>query len=346
MIKKTAAIKAIRFHLPDRELTNDELLGHLPAKDQELIFLKTGVSVRHIAAEHECASDLGVRAAERLFASGACAPQDIDFLLFCSQAPDHFLPTTACILQHRLGLPQTCGALDFNLGCSGFVYGLALAKGLIEIGLADNVLLITADTYSKFLHPTDLGVRTIFGDGAAATLISGVDADRDCIGPFVLGTDGKGAQELIVPAGGMRTPPCTASARAEHDVGSGVRRSACNLYMNGPEIFSFMIRTIPTLVTNLLKRSALTLDDVDFFVFHQASRFGLDHLRRKIRIPEDKFCLCLEPYGNTVSSTIPIALATSWAGGRIDRGSTVMLVGFGVGLSWAAAMMRIPAEGW
>lgn len=344
MIRKTAIIKAIQFHLPDRALTNRELLGHLSDQEQKLIFEKTGVAVRYIAGENECASDLGVAAAKKLFGTGVCSPNDIDFLLFCSQTPDHFLPATACIMQHRLALPSMCGALDFNLGCSGFVYGLALAKGLIDTGMARNVLLITADTYSKFLHPTDISVRTLFSDGAAATLISAVESHTDFIGPFVWGTDGERAQDLIVPAGGLRVP-CTEASRLEQDVGSGIRRSLCNLYMNGPEIFSFMIRVVPRLVAELLERSALALDEVDFFVFHQASRVGLEHLRKKIRIPEYKFCFCLEQYGNTVSSTIPIALAVSQENGQIRNGSTVMLVGFGVGLSWAATLMRIPWEG-
>jgi len=182
--------------------------------DADAIYEKTGISVRRLSGENECASDLGVAAAKRLFDDGACRPEDIDFLLFCTQTADYFLPATACLIQDRLGLKRTCGALDFNLGCSGFVYGLALAKGIIETGVAQNLLLITADTYTKLLHASDFGVRAVFGDGAAATLIRGVDADHEPIGPFVLGTDGRGARELMVPAGGMRMPLTQTRARS------------------------------------------------------------------------------------------------------------------------------------
>ncbi len=160
---------------------------------------------RHLAAPDQCASDLAVAAAQKLFDRGVCAPNEIDFILLCTQSPDYFLPTTACILQDRLGLPTTAGALDFNLGCSGFIYGLSLAKGLIETEQATRVLLLTAETYSKFIHPQDRSVRTLFGDAAAATLVQGrVDAPAGglpWIGPFVFGTDGKGMGNLIVPLG-------------------------------------------------------------------------------------------------------------------------------------------------
>jgi len=305
------------------------------------IFEKTGITERHISAEDECASDLGCKAAQKLFQSGQCDPEDIDFLLFCTQTPDHLLPATACLVQERLGLKTNCGALDFSLGCSGFVYGLALAKGLIETGTASNVLLITAETYSKLLNPSDLSVRAIFGDAAAATLVSGVDSDEDFIGPFVLGTDGSGAQNLIVPAGGMRRRASTETA-AEREMEPGVFRSPENLYMNGPEIFAFTIKRIPKVVRELLSKSNMTVQDVDLFVFHQASLMVLDHLRKKINVPDDKFVNNLGRVGNTVSSTIPMAMEASLEQGRIGQGARLMLVGFGVGYSWGAVTVRFP----
>src|SRR5438874_11993299 len=201
-----AAIKAVTSFLPEGELTNYQLAQELGNSSAEKIFDKTGISVRHIAAEGECASDLGTAAALRLFESGACSPEDIDFLLMCTQSPDYFLPATACIVQNNLGLGTACGAIDINQGCSGYVYGLALAKSLVESGTARNVLFITADTYSKYINPRDKSLRTLFGDGAAATLIGGVDSDRELIGPFVFGSDGSGAADLILPAGGLRNP--------------------------------------------------------------------------------------------------------------------------------------------
>jgi 3-oxoacyl-[acyl-carrier-protein] synthase-3 len=219
------------------------------------------------------------------------------------------------------------------------VYGLGLATGLIESGQARNVLLITSETYSKFIHPGDKSVRTLFGDAAAATLISAVDTQVAGVGPFIYGTDGKGAANLIVPAGGMRKPhaPQTAVVSADD---SGNERSEDNLYMNGAEIFAFTLRTVPKAVENLLAKSALSVDDVDLFVFHQANQYMLEHLRLKMKLPAEKFVVAMSDCGNTVSSTIPIALSRAHEQGRIVEGARVMLVGFGVGYSWGACLLR------
>jgi 3-oxoacyl-[acyl-carrier-protein] synthase-3 len=335
-----AVIRAISTYLPSRKLTNVQLAEEYQDWGVDKIFEKTGISERRIAEPGECASDLGVAAAQKLFAGGACAPEAIDFLLFCTQTPDYLLPATACLVQDRLGLRTSCGALDFSLGCSGYVYGLALAKALIENGMADNVLLINADTYTKFLNPTDRGVRTIFGDGAAATLIAADPGHEAAIGPFVFGTDGSGADKLIVPAGCSRLRPSAATA-LEKDDGTGVFRSAENLYMDGPEIFNFSLRAVPQVVGQLLEKTRMKPEEVDHFVFHQANRFMLEQLRRKIKIPAEKFCINMDSYGNTVAATIPMALEIALGQELIKPGDRVMLVGFGVGYSWAAAMANI-----
>jgi 3-oxoacyl-[acyl-carrier-protein] synthase III len=284
MASRRAAIRAISTHLPAQKLTNEQLAQAYQDWSVEKIFEKTGISIRWIAEPAECASDLGLLAAQKLFASGDCLPDDIDFILFCSQSPDYFLPATACILQDRLGLKTSCGALDFNLGCSGFVYGLALAKALIETDNANNVLLITAETYSKFIHPRDRSVRTLFGDGAAATLISVSSSDDNLLGPYVFGTDGRGAHKLIVPAGGCRLPATPETANVSEDA-SGNFRSAQNLYMDGPEIFNFTLKVVPKIVNQLLEKSQIQLDKVDYFIFHQANKFMLEQLRKKIKTP-------------------------------------------------------------
>ena len=337
--RRRAALKAIASYLPADTLTNEELARELGGWDAPKILEKTGIAERRIAAPDECSSDLGVAAARRLFEKGACAPADIDFLLFCTQSPDYFLPATACLVQDRLGLRLDCGALDFNQGCSGFVYGLSLGKSLIETGNADNVLLITAETYSKFINPRDRSVRTIFGDGAAATLLTVVESDRELIGPFVFGTDGRGARELIVPAGGMRRPVgCEQAVETQDERGNW--RSQRNLYMNGPEVYRFTVETIPKLLEQLLDKSERRVEDVDHFFFHQANKFMLDRLRARTPIPEEKFWVDLEDCANTVSSTIPIALERAHCRGRIVAGHSLALLGFGVGYSWAAAMME------
>lgn len=334
-----AAITAIEYHLPEHTVSTDDLSVEFPEWSVEKIDQKTGIHDRHIAAPGECASDLAFVAAQKLFSSGACTADQVDYVLLCTQSPDYFLPTTACLLQHRLGIPTKAGALDFNLGCSGFVYGLGLAEGLIASEQARRVLLLTAETYSKFIHPRDKSVRTIFGDAAAATFVSAQDAATPFVGPFVYGTDGSGGPNLIVPTGGLRQPRSAESA-VEQDVESGNIRSADNLYMNGAEIFVFTINAVPESVNALLVRSGIKLDQVDLFVFHQANRYMLEHLRKSMKIPSEKFQVSMSHCGNTVSSTIPIALKHAQAEGRIQPGSLVMLVGFGVGYSWGATLVR------
>jgi 3-oxoacyl-[acyl-carrier-protein] synthase-3 len=329
-----AEIRAIDYHLPERVLGNEELARDFPEWTPERIEAKIGITERRIAAEGETASDLGVKAAQKLFASGACEAPDIDFLLFCTQSPDYYLPTSACVMQNRLGIPTTAGALDFNLGCSGYVYGLGLAKGLIESDQAKRVLLITADTYSKFMHAKDKSVRTLFGDGAAATLVA---AGEEGIGDLIYGTDGAGAANLIVEGGAARKPrPSDEVTWDEH----GNPKSEGYLFMNGPEIFAFTQEMVPKAVEALLLKTGQKLDEVDLFVFHQANTYMLEFLRRKIGIPKEKFVVSIKDTGNTVSATIPMALKQAQQAGTLHEGMNVMLVGFGVGYSWSAAMVR------
>lgn len=334
-----ARVKAIRSALPERSLDNEELSRQFPDWKVDKIYQKTGIRSRPIAGENEFASDLAVRAGAALFESGACRPDDVDFLLLCTQSPDYFLPTTACLVQHRLGIPTRCGALDFNLGCSGYIYGLSLAKGLIETGQAANVVLLTAETYSKFLHPDDKGVRTIFGDAATATLVQAEAGDRPNLGPFVFGTDGSGGKNLIVRSGAVRQPARQPAPAGEDPLGPN--RSDGTLYMNGPEIFAFTLRSVPAAVKSLLAKAETTLENVDYVVFHQANRFMLDALRDAIGIPEAKFRVRMDQLGNTVSNTIPLALEEALAEGSIKPGDRLMLVGFGVGYSWGGCLVRM-----
>lgn len=332
-------ITHISYFLPEKTLTNDDLaIEYESSWNSKKIYKKTGIKSRHIATT-ETTSQLAARAAEKLFSESGFPKDKIDFLLLCTQSPDYFLPTTACIVQDILGLPTSCGAFDFNLGCSGFVYGLAIAKGLIAGGMAKNVLLLTVETYTKYIHPKDKSVRTIFGDGAAATLITHEEGDPCKIGEFLFGTDGKGANNLIVPAGAMAMPRSDETAEERVDEQGNVR-SLNNLYMNGPEIFNFTLDIVPDTVKSLLAKAKLSMDDIDLFVFHQANKFMLDSLRDKIGIPEEKFYLNMEDKGNTVSATIPIAMKDALDEGRIRRGDKLMLVGFGVGYSWAGCIVE------
>ncbi|AUB83523.1 3-oxoacyl-ACP synthase III family protein [Candidatus Thiodictyon syntrophicum] len=334
-----AKIGGVSYVLPQIKLTNADLVRDYADWTVDKIAEKTGIDQRYIAAEGECASDLGIQAAEELFATGIASAADIDYLLFCTQSPDYFLPTSACIIQNRLGLRTAVGALDFNLGCSGYVYGLGLAKGLIETAQAATVLLITAETYSKFIHPGDRSVRTLFGDAATATLITTVPDDTEMIGPFIYGTDGAGARNLMVPAGGARQRSSAQTTVVSED-DQGNLRALDNLYMNGSEIFGFTLSSVPKAVKALLDKAGESIDTVDLFVFHQANRFMLEHLRKKCQIPQEKFVLAYQRFGNTVSCTIPIALKEAERSGQLRRGMRVMLVGFGVGYSWGGCFVE------
>ena len=329
-----AYIKAISYYLPENILTNEQLVAEFPEWTVEKVAAKVGVVERHIVNTDETATDLAVYAGEKLFSEHGLQKESIDFILFCTQSPDYYLPTSACLIQQRLGLSTQVGALDFNLGCSGFVYGLSLAKGLIAGGIAKNVLLITAETYSKHMHPKDKGNRTIFGDAAAATLIS-VDGFAE-IGNFSLGTDGKGAENLIVKKGGLRQPDSKNDLNFDD---SGNPKSSDYLFMNGGEIFNFTSEAVPVLVDQVLQKNNLIQDQIDLFVFHQANKYMMNYLRKLIDIDSDKFYIHLEKVGNTVSSTIPIALSEAQKDGKLN--GNVLLAGFGVGYSWGGVTLKI-----
>jgi 3-oxoacyl-[acyl-carrier-protein] synthase-3 len=333
-----ATIGEIAYHLPERVLRNDELAELYPGWAAERIREKTGVRERHVAATNETAADLAFAAAVTLTARSAIDPSSVDFLLFCTQTPDYFLPSSACILQDRLGLPSTCGALDMGQGCSGFVYGLAMAKGLIESGQARRVLLLTADTYSKLIHPMDKSVRTLFGDAGAATLIEAGDSPERAIGRCMFGTDGRGAKQLIVHEGGFREREKTDTELT--DTSGNVRRRS-NLYMDGAEVLAFTLREVPRLVHALLDRESLRMDDIDHFVFHQGSSLMLEALRNKLKIPNDRFVIDLEDTGNTVSSSLPLALSRLRRKNSSTPVGRCLLAGFGVGYSWAATLAGV-----
>lgn len=338
--RPVARIAALASFLPAQVLSNETLAALYPEWPADKILAKTGIHERHIAAADQTAGDLALAAAQQLFAQGNYRAEQVDFIILCTQAPDYVLPTTACLLQHKLGLPRSAGALDINLGCSGFVYSLSLAKGLIETGSASCVLLLTADTYSKYIHPLDKSVRTLFGDGAAATLVCrAAPGESGSIGPFVFGTDGSGAGKLIVEAGGFRQPS-TAETAQEYTDSSGNVRSRQHLYMDGADVMTFSLTEVPKAVDALLAKAGQQREDVDQFVLHQANRFMLDALRKKLKLPADKLPVRVENCGNTVSSTIPLTLQQLQREGRLAVGTRTMLVGFGVGYSWAAALVQ------
>lgn len=329
----------IAIYLPNKILSNAELASLYPDWPAAKIFEKTGINERRISSDGETASDMAFQAATNLFQQGVVLAKDVDFLIFCTQAPDYILPTSACILQSRLKIASSSGALDINLGCSGYVYALSLAKGLVETGAAKCVLLLTADTYSKFIHPLDKSVRTLFGDGSSATAIIASDTNHEHIGPFIFGTDGGGAKNLIVESGMSRVPRSLDTAIETTD-SSGNVRARDNLFMNGAEVMSFSLKEVPIAVQALLAKAGVSKENVDTFVMHQANKFMLEALRKKLKLDESKMPILVENIGNTVSSTIPITLFQLLERGKLNRGQKLMLVGFGVGYSWAACLVN------
>jgi 3-oxoacyl-[acyl-carrier-protein] synthase-3 len=330
-----SAIKKIAYYLPEKIITNKELEEQFKKWEADKIYKKLGIAERHVVDGNQTALDLAYEASERVLEN--YERNNIDFLILCTQSPDYFLPTSSCILQDKLGLKKETGAFDFNLGCSGFVYGLAIAKGLISGGIANNILLVMSETYSRHIHPLDLANRTIFGDGAAAIIVESSETEK--IFQFVLGTDGSGMNNLIVPNGGMRS---AMDPKAEETTNSGGDVSTSNcLFMNGPEIFNFTIDAVPAAFNAVLSKNNLTLEQIDYVVFHQANKYMIDFLRKKLGIPEDKFFIDMADTGNTVSATIPIGLKKATDKNQIKQGDKVLLCGFGVGYSWGATIIQI-----
>lgn len=330
-----AYIKAISYYLPERVVTNEKLVKEFPEWSVDKVAQKVGVDSRHLAAENETAGDLAEKAAKKLFEEYQVDPKSIDFLMLCTQSPDYFLPSTSCILQDRLGIPTASGAFDYNLGCSGCIYGLALAKGLISAGIAQNVLLITAETYNKYLHPSDKSNRSIFGDGAAACLIS-IEGFAE-IGEFSLGTDGSGANNLIVKTGAARQKKATGKYVEDEE---GHMWYDDYLYMNGSAIFNFTLDAVPAMMSEILVKNQLEKDDVNYYVFHQANKFMLNTIRKVCVLPKDKYYVNLSETGNTVSSTVLIGLKDLIEKQVIKSGDKVMITGFGVGLSWGGTILQ------
>ena len=318
-------IKQIEYYLPEGILTNEELEKAYPEWSATKLEKKVGIKQRHIAGPNETSLDLATKAAIKVLEK---EDKDlIDFVLFCTQSPDYLLPTSACLLQSRLGLKTSIGALDFNLGCSGYVYGLALAKGLINAKLCKNVLLVTGETYSKFIAEDDISNRSIFGDAGTATIVA--HSEEDMLGEFIFGTDGNGAENLIVNG---------ISARNFYTLKEVDRPT---LFMNGPEIFNFTIETIPPLVQKVINKNKLQLSEIDYFILHQANKYILEFLISEIGLDKSKCHIDMLDYGNTVSNTIPIALKDAFDKRIIQKGDKVLLAGFGVGYSWASTIITI-----
>ena len=315
-------IKNIEYFLPKETENGDTLLIDNPDWIIEDIEKKTGISNRHIA-KNQSIVDMAEIAIRKLLDSTDIKTDDIDFVLLVTQSPVYPLPTSACILHSRLNLKKNCIAYDINLGCSGFVYALAQAGSLIESGLAEKGLIVCSEKYSQYIDKHDRSCRTIFSDAAAATLVEKSQNGKSEIIGFDLGTDGSGYKNLIVKP-------------SDNDNSAQTGR----LYMNGSNVFMFTMSTVPKSVKTLLNKVNMNIDDIDLFVFHQATKIVFDNLKRILEIPEEKIFVNYDKIGNTVSASIPIAIKDALTAGKLYNGCTVMLVGFGVGLSWGSCIMK------
>ena len=330
-------ISNISVYQPKNKLTNAMLRDEFPdLKIKELTRL-TGVVSRAVANENETSVDMAVQAAERLFLQEGTDKSLVDFVIFCSAGGDFITPASACIIQDKLGLSQQCGAFDFNQGCTGYIYGLSLADSLIKAGNASRVLLLTSETITKTVHPKDKANRAIFGDAASASLIQ-LSGSGSKMGKFIFGTDGSRFDQIIIKHGRERFPlPKFAEADFLDEFGN-VRNHA-SFYMNGSAVFNFSVAKAPELVRALLEQSNLKFEDIDLFVFHQANRIILETIGRKLKIPSEKIVIELENTGNTVSSSIPVALQKAITSGKCKRGDKILIAGFGVGFSWGGTVL-------
>lgn len=330
-------IECIEYYLPEKEVSNKELQELHPDWDVEKVGAKSGVFNRHLASKSETAFDLACQAIEKLLTNNQLTVSEIDGIIFCTQSPDYIMPSNAFLVHKHFRFDSKVWAFDYNLACSGYVYGISIARGMIMSGMGKKVLLINADTYSKYIHPDDRSTSVLFGDGAAASIISARESDG--VVDISLASSGEEYDSFYIPAGACRIPFSTKTKELVIDH-SGNHRTLENIHMNGFAVWKFISRTVPEQINNILDKNNLALDDIQLFVFHQASKLTLDSLIKSLKIDPAKAYLNLDKVGNTVSASIPIALKFAEIEGRLKKGDLILISGFGVGLSWGSIILK------
>lgn len=318
-------LRKISYVLPERIETNAQLKIKHPNWNIDEIEKKTGITKRYISKENETSLDLGFLASKNLFQEYQINQNQIDSILFISQSADYALPSSSCILQEKLSLRKDILALDINLGCSGFVNSLAVASSLIKSNMINNCLIVCAETYSKYIDENDRTNKLIFSDASSACLVEKDLNLNSYIGNFCFGCDGSGAEELIVKGSGAR---------------NNIEKNKQKLFMNGPAILLFTLNQVPKLLSETLKKNCLELNDIDLFIFHQASKIVLDLLAERIGINRLKMFSNLDSKGNTVSCSIPIALKDAYQENHLFLNQRVLIIGFGVGYSLGATIIK------
>lgn len=332
------SVAHVSFVLPEQVVANDDLARENPDWDMSTVLERAGVGARRVAAFNETAFDLSVAACRNLLAESDLELESVDAIVYCTQSPDYVMPGNAHLLHRELGLADEVLAFDYNLACSGYVYGLAFASSFVQSGLASHVLLVTADTYSKYINARDRSARVLFGDGAAVTYVSADASGGRIVGADLL-THGSDYDKFYVPAGGMRRPRSDATSEEAADRHGNVR-SPENIHMDGLGVWAFINSAVPPHIHSFLARESLTLDDIDVFIPHQASKLTLDSLAKALELPPEKMYVDMGEIGNLVSASIPVALRGALDGGRIGTGSRVLLSGFGVGLSYGSVLLE------
>lgn len=334
-----AKVIRVASYLPEKTILNKDLQDEHPEWDMERLIKKIGIRARHITAEDEYSSSLAIEAGRKLLASDGLSAELVDYLILVSQSPDFLIPPTSSFVHSALGLSSDCGAIDLLQGCSGFVTALGLAKALIESNQHRNILIITSDTYSKFIHPDDRSVRPIFGDGASATWVSGDRGRRGgSIGHITQGVDGSRAESLIARGTGLRQKVSfyEKNGKPKGNLDSDAYGS---LFMDGREILNFTLEISEPVINEVLRHGNLSKTDIKYYVFHQANAFVLSHMREKLRLEVEQVPILMEDFGNTVSGTIPMVLEKILESDELEPGNNLALFGFGVGLAWAGTTL-------
>ena len=328
-------IKALSACVPPEVIYNKDLGYLIPEEEIEKTINNIGIIERRIAAPDVMASDLCYKAAQQLMADNDIAPESIDVLLFMSQTPDYRIPATSCLLQHRLGLPRETMCFDISLGCSGYLFALSTAFAYASMEGINRVLLLDGETFSKIVNRRDKVDWPLYGDAGTATLIEKGDYGDST---FMLYTDGSGEDTLKIHAG-MRNP-ITPESCVEREQEDGNIRSDLEVYMDGMDVFNFAISKVPKSIKQLLKETEKSVDDVDYLIFHQANRFMMDFFVKKLKMDPDRVPYCIHKYGNTSSASVPLTISSELCG-KLDGNHTMLMSGFGAGLSWGSALMSM-----
>ena len=328
---RSAVIRAITSCVPAHKFDNLADSTEFDKEEVEKVVGMAGVKTRHLANESICSSDLCLASAKDVMTGLQWTADSIDALVMVTQSPDYFLPSTACLIHRDLGLHESCAAFDVGLGCSGYPYGIWLAAMMLQAPGFKRALVLHGETPARFASNSDRSVALLFGDAGSATALEAAGASDTGKWWFDLHTDGAGYADLIIPGGGFRD-------RFPGD------REACYVRMNGKNIFNFTIKRVPPLVEATLSAAGLNRDEVDYYIFHQSNRFIMRHLAKKVGLPEEKIPLTIGEFGSTGGPSIPLTITRGNLNRPADRELQMLVLGYGVGLSWASALLTLPQQ--